>query len=134
MSRFLPPTGFVLCWLAVPATFAQAGDAQIEFNRDIRPILSNNCFACHGPDAATREAGLRLDTFDAATEDFGGYQPIEPGDPLQSEVIRRVTSSEDYDVMPLGNMASGSPNKRSRRSRPGFLKAPTISNTGPSRR
>lgn len=64
-----------------------------DFNRDIRPILSGKCFQCHGPDAAAREADLRLDSRDAAV-DFGA---IVPGEPDASELINRV-SSEDADL------------------------------------
>lgn len=67
----------------------------IEFNRDVRPILTENCFACHGPDSATREAGLRLDQREAAM-DMGA---IEPGSPDGSSIWERIIS-EDDDRMP----------------------------------
>jgi hypothetical protein len=74
---------------------------EIEFNRDIRPILSNHCFQCHGPDANTREAGLRLDLRDSAVhESDSGSIAIVAGDPLQSEIIRRITSSDPLEQMP----------------------------------
>jgi len=77
------------------------GDAgSIDFARQIRPILSNHCFKCHGPDEATREAGLRLDTAEGAQEDFGGYQPITPGDPAASAVIERIRSADPGLRMP----------------------------------
>ncbi len=76
----------------------------IDFNRDIRPILSNNCFFCHGPDAEERkgggEHGLRLDTAAGIIEDLGGYQAIVPGHPEQSALIERIISKEDYERMP----------------------------------
>ena len=78
---------------------SQAG-AEVRFNRDIRPILSDRCFSCHGPDDKNRKAGLRLDTFEGATKPRGGYQIIAPGRPEESELLRRVTSHEAMEVMP----------------------------------
>ncbi len=85
----------VLLFSACATVAAIAGEAaRVEFNRDIRPILSDSCFSCHGP--GTQEAGLRLDSFDAATE-----WAIVPGDPDSSEVIARVTSDDpDYQMPP----------------------------------
>lgn len=71
---------------------------EIRFNRDVRPILSDNCFYCHGPDEKTQEADLRLDTFEGATRDLGGYAAIVPGKPDESELIFRVHDKED--IMP----------------------------------
>lgn len=74
---------------------------KLEFNRDIRPILSNTCFTCHGPDSAKREAGLRLDQREAAlAETASGVRSIVPGDPALSEIIARVTSSDPDLKMP----------------------------------
>jgi Protein of unknown function (DUF1553)/Protein of unknown function (DUF1549)/Planctomycete cytochrome C len=78
-----------------------AAQPQILFNRNIRPILSNNCFKCHGPDSAAREADLRLDSRQGATaltED--GLAAIVPGDAAASELIRRITASDPDDRMP----------------------------------
>ncbi len=72
----------------------------ISFNHHVRPILSENCFFCHGVDEAERKAGLRLDTFEGATEDFGGYQAIKPGDAEASESWIRILSEDADDVMP----------------------------------
>lgn len=63
---------------------------KLRYNRDIRPILAENCFACHGPDSAARKAGLRLDKFAEATTTQNGVTPILPGKPLQSEIIQRI--------------------------------------------
>lgn len=73
----------------------------VRFNRDVRPILSNHCFTCHGPDAGTREAGLRLDQREAAISpsDSGG-RAIVPGDVSASELLRRVTSTDPDVRMP----------------------------------
>jgi hypothetical protein len=79
---------------------AQATAQEISFNRDIRPILSDKCLACHGQDANTREADLRLDTFEGATADRGGAQAVVPGDLEKSQLWIRVTSEDEYEVMP----------------------------------
>jgi len=68
----------------------------VSFNRDIRPIMSDTCLHCHGNDAKTREAGMRLDVRDAALrETAGGVIPIVPGDPDASEIIRRIFDEDD---------------------------------------
>lgn len=70
---------------------------QIDFARDVRPILSENCSFCHGPDEEQREAGLRLDTQE------GAWSVIKKGQSGQSEIIHRVTSSDDDSLMPPPN-------------------------------
>ncbi|EMI41562.1 PSD1 and planctomycete cytochrome C domain-containing protein [Rhodopirellula sp. SWK7] len=77
-----------------------AAARKIQFNRDIRPILSETCFHCHGPDEEGRRAGLRLDTADGAEEDLGGYQAIAPGDLDESEAWTRITSDDPDLLMP----------------------------------
>lgn len=72
----------------------------VSFNRDVRPILSENCFACHGFDATHREAGLRLDTFAGATADRGGSRGIVPGDLAKSALWGRIQSTDPDVVMP----------------------------------
>ncbi len=86
------------CVLAISAPSSVI--AEVTFNRDIRPILSDNCFFCHGPDAKKREADLRLDTFEGATGDLGGYAAIVPGHPEKSELIARVGHGEEDERMP----------------------------------
>ncbi len=76
---------------------------EIDFQRDIRPLLASQCFTCHGPDEAVREAGLRLDLLSGATEDLGGYRAIEPGDRSRSELWARVTSHDSETRMPPGD-------------------------------
>lgn len=81
---------------------AVSGD-EIDFNRDIRPILSGSCFACHGPDENTREADLRLDTVQGATTDMGGYAAVVPGSADESAIIERITTDdEDMRMPPTG--------------------------------
>jgi len=87
------------CWQAGLVERVEATQ-ELKFNRDIRPILSDRCFYCHGPDEKNRKAGLRLDTFEGATKDRGGYRAITPGRPEESELMRRVTSHEPGEVMP----------------------------------
>ncbi len=74
--------------------------AEVSFNRDIRPILSDNCYYCHGTDSNHRKAGLRLDTFAGATADNDGVRVIVPGDPAKSELWRRIVSEDEDEVMP----------------------------------
>ncbi len=83
--------------LATPA--AQA-DEKLSFNRDIRPVFSNACFACHGFDAKERKADLRLDLPEGAFADLGGYQAIKPGDLMASEAWQRILSDDKDEVMP----------------------------------
>jgi len=74
--------------------------APVDFNREIRPILAENCFACHGPDAAQRQAELRLDTREGATATSSGHAAIVPGNVDASELIRRVASTDADAIMP----------------------------------
>ncbi len=98
VSLLLGLSAIVALWPAPRLTVAAAQDVQ--FNRDIRPLLSDRCFYCHGPDDKNRKAGLRLDTFEGATKDRGGYRAISPGKPDESELLRRVTSHEAGEMMP----------------------------------
>ncbi len=95
-SRFYL-AGFLL--LGCLASDVEAVDA-IDFNRDIRPILSRNCAACHGADEKKREAGLRIDVRESAIAPHDGHQAIAPGDPKKSELIRRITSTDADERMP----------------------------------
>jgi hypothetical protein len=83
-----------------PLANAQAAPTTVSFNRDIRGILSDKCFACHGQDAKRREAELRLDTFEGATAELDGGRAIAPGDLEGSALWRRVNSTDPDEVMP----------------------------------
>ena len=87
--------------LAVGGLLELAGLAapKLDFNRDIRPILSDNCFACHGPDSGNRQAGLRLDVAERATAELeSGGRAVVPGKADASELVARVVSAlEDPD-------------------------------------
>ena len=75
--------------------------AQVSFNRDIRPIMSDTCFRCHGPDKSARVMDLRLDMRDEALKPLvDGKIPIVPGKPEQSEIIRRVFATDQSEIMP----------------------------------
>ncbi len=96
---------FGIAQQAEPAPVAKAAQAPapvdvVEFNRDIRPILSDNCFACHGPDENKRKAKLRLDREEGSRTDLGGYQPIVPGKADESELYLRVTHANVEKRMP----------------------------------
>jgi hypothetical protein len=105
-SACLTPAVLLSAVLAFVPDAATAGDtppsaARIDFNRDIRPILSNRCFGCHGPDAAKREAGLQLDTHAGATaETDSGARALVPGKSSESELIARVKATDADVVMP----------------------------------
>lgn len=104
----------ITCWqiVSMPLIFASVAylsalrpalgaDDGIEFNRDIRPILSDNCFACHGPDEKTRQAGLRLDQAEQARMRLAsGRTALVPGRPEDSELVRRVISTDSAEKMP----------------------------------
>ena len=65
--------------------------AEVDFTNEVRPILSEYCFHCHGPDKSTRKAELRLDLSEGALKDLGGYSAIIPGKPEDSELVFRLT-------------------------------------------
>src|SRR3954451_6838747 len=92
--------GAALAWALVPADAAETAPKAVEFNRDVRPILSDACFACHGPDKNKRKADLRLDTEEGAVAARGETKVIVPGDPAHSEVFRRITSADEKERMP----------------------------------
>jgi hypothetical protein len=79
---------------------AEDKDSRIEFNRDIRPLLADACFHCHGPDQAKRKAKLRLDTEAGAFADRDGERVLVPGDPAKSLLYRRITASNPREHMP----------------------------------
>ena len=73
----------------------------IDFTRDIRPLLSDNCFACHGPDSEDRQAGLRLDDRESALQELdSGMRAIVPGKPTESELVGRILDSDPDVIMP----------------------------------
>jgi hypothetical protein len=94
---------FSLALTVAAAPRAFGVDAKVEFNRDVRPILADTCFKCHGPDKAARKAELRLDVRDEAVaprQGEGHVVPIVPGDPKRSDVWRRISTTDKSDLMP----------------------------------
>lgn len=101
---------FLLCWcccaipnsLLVSDALAQAETSLgPDFNREVRPVLAQYCFKCHGADEGSRQGGLRLDLRDAALgKGDSGNSAIVPGDEANSELVRRILSTDDSDRMP----------------------------------
>lgn len=83
-----------------PAGARAAGEGRIFFGRDVLPILSENCFLCHGPDPSSRKADLRLDLREEALRDLGGRAAVVPGAPGESELLFRVTAEDAFERMP----------------------------------
>ena len=88
----------ILVLAIFPGALSQA--AEIDFGRDIRPILSKNCYFCHGPDEHERKAGLRLDSYEGATADNDGVRAIDPDDLENSEFLYRITTDDPDEIMP----------------------------------
>lgn len=85
-----------VCLLASATATLRAASKEVSYNRDIRPVLSDNCFLCHGPDANTRKAKLRLDIRESALE----KEAFVPGKPDESELIKRILTTDEDDLMP----------------------------------
>ena len=90
-----------LIWLFAVSIFSPNCFAtEIDFDKQIRPILSDNCFHCHGPDEATRQADLRLDTLKGSFADLGGYAAFVAHQPGSSEALQRVLTDDPDEQMP----------------------------------
>ncbi len=102
--------GWLAWWAMAPgaagATTGATTSDPVDFNRDIRPILSQNCFFCHGPDENERKGGprgsggLRLDTSVGQRSDLGGHAAVVPGKPEASELWKRLVTADEEDAMP----------------------------------
>ena len=90
MKRF----GATLVLIVLATCSLRGEEADVNFSRDVLPILSNKCFICHGPDAHD-QSDLRLDTVEGATSDRGGYRAIDPATPQESEILGRIASKDD---------------------------------------
>ena len=91
---------FICLLVSVAAANTSSADDKLDFNRDVRPILSETCFQCHGPDKNQRQAELRLDTKGGLFDAREGHHPIVAGKPKQSELLRRITSEHPDERMP----------------------------------
>ena len=105
LKWLIPLSGILVIVFAIglrPEAYPGLPD-RVDYNYHIRPILSNNCYACHGPDVSTREANLRLDRFEDATAPLkDGGSAIVPGKPHKSRLIKRISSTNsDYRMPPL---------------------------------
>ncbi|MEC9091935.1 MAG: DUF1549 domain-containing protein, partial [Planctomycetota bacterium] len=101
LSGLIAALGWVLfCSWTTAGTPANAQQSSIEFNRDIRPILSDRCFQCHGPDDQKREGNIRFDLETEAKKNLGGYRAIVPGDSQHSELVTRIFSEDSDERMP----------------------------------
>src|SRR5689334_7186878 len=99
-SLRLPFAALLLTFVTSGKNHTQAAEP-VDFNRDIRPLLTEHCFKCHGFDSGARKANLRLDDRAAALRPGeSGELPLVPGKPEASEVWLRVTSSDDAERMP----------------------------------
>ena len=97
LRRILAAAGLLI---AGTTAGPRAVASDVDFNRDIRPILSRNCFDCHGPDSKQRKADLRLDIKAGAFADLGGHAAFVAGKPNESEALRRILSDDADEQMP----------------------------------
>ena len=112
--RAVRSSASALALLVGPLLFASPATppGPIDFNREVRPILSDKCYHCHGPDEENRKGRLRLDTREGATRTREGFTPIVPGKSAESEILLRITSSDEEEMMPppeakLGRLTPG---------------------------
>lgn len=86
--------------LLVLGILGSSAQAKSDIAAQARTILANNCLDCHGPDSKQRKGDVRLDTFEGATKDLGGYKAIEPGKPEKSEILALILTDDEDDKMP----------------------------------
>ena len=101
ITKLSSPVCAWIVFCAVVVTCSAADTTKLDFNFQIRPLLSDRCFRCHGPDSAARKAKLRLDQRDGALKELeDGMAVVKPGDLAHSELIRRILTDNEDDLMP----------------------------------
>ena len=107
-----------MLFMAVGCHKTQTGESgaqhaqRLDFNQDVQPILASNCFSCHGPDPEMRKAGLRLDLEESAFKKRQGHpDAIVPGHPEESELIKRIESTDPHHLMPQTSLGEAKPMK-----------------------
>ena len=126
------PRGFPVFQLFIAALSSGGLIASVDFNRDIRPILSDHCFACHGPDEHERKGKLRLDTSEGAHRGGETGSTIVPGNPGESELIHRIFSSDPDEVMPPPGAHKELSNDQKALLRHGLPREESMPNPGPT--
>ena len=102
--RAFAPSRETMLLLALLLVCRSASGADVTYNRDVLPILSEKCFKCHGADSAQRKAGLRLDVRKSATADRDGSFVISAGKPNDSELVRRIRSTDPDLAAAIGTL------------------------------
>lgn len=124
----MTPARTILLCLLLPLPLVRGA---VDFNRDVRPILSDRCFACHGPDAEKRKAGLRLDTMEGATAVLkSGNRAIVPGKSKTSALFERIHSTDPDEIMPPAKLNRPLSAAERGCSRAGLTRAQSIRGTG----
>src|SRR5687768_18466707 len=100
LSMIRPTFTFLALFLALCGPAWAAAPAKVDYARDVLPILSDNCFHCHGPDEPARKAKLRLDTKEGAYRVKDDVAVVRPGKSDESELVTRVFSDDPDEVMP----------------------------------
>lgn len=102
LYRILP--AFLATAVGCAGSLDEAIAAKVNFNFEVRPLLSDRCFSCHGPDEKARKGKLRLDTLEGLRKELDdGWQITKPGDVARSELIRRIETLDEEDIMPPAN-------------------------------
>ena len=125
---------WLACAVFLCPTVARAGNgpATADFNRQIRPILSETCYQCHGPDVNKRKADLRLDQRDGLFQSAGGTTIVAPGKPDESELFARITADDPELRMPPPRADRLCHRNRSTSSSAGSPAGPSGKGTGPT--